>query len=182
MLHFWHHGYEGTSMDELVNATGVSRHGLYAAFGGKEELFVACLEVYSQEIVTSAFSQVEQPEASLNTIADYFEFQIGRAEQSGWPPPGCLMANTMTELAPHNSTAFERVAQHNARLHSGFRNALGHSMRQRNESAEKLDDRAAVMVTFTNGLWSMSRTAANAMELRLVVRNFLQLFERNHTQ
>jgi TetR/AcrR family transcriptional regulator, transcriptional repressor for nem operon len=182
MLRFWRHGYEATSMDELVQATHVSRHGLYGAFGSKEELFVACLEVYSQEIVTPAFAQVEQPGATLDRIADYFEFQIARAEQSGWPPPGCLMANTMTELAPHNASAFEKVAQHNARLHSGFRNALGNSIRRENESAETLGDLAAVMVTFTNGLWSMSRTAANAAELRRVVRGFLQLIERNYAQ
>lgn len=36
---FWAKGYEGTSYDDLVEATGVKRPGLYAAFGNKEELF-----------------------------------------------------------------------------------------------------------------------------------------------
>jgi TetR/AcrR family transcriptional regulator, transcriptional repressor for nem operon len=182
MMRFWQHGYDATSMDQLVQATGVSRHGLYGSFRSKEKIFVACLEFYSHEIVTPAFAKVEHPGATWKTVADYFEFVIGRAEKFGWPPPGCLMANTMTELAPHNATAFERVAEHNARLHSGFRNALGDSIRLENLSARKLDDRAAVLVTFTNGLWSMSRTASNAAELRRVVREFLQLFERNHAQ
>lgn len=36
-------GYEGTSIDELVAATGVHRGSLYAAFGSKLGLFVAAL-------------------------------------------------------------------------------------------------------------------------------------------
>jgi len=36
-------GYEGSSMDRLVQATGVHRGSLYAAFGSKRGLFLACL-------------------------------------------------------------------------------------------------------------------------------------------
>ena len=36
-------GYEGTSMDRLVQATGVHRGSLYATFGSKRGLFLACL-------------------------------------------------------------------------------------------------------------------------------------------
>jgi TetR/AcrR family transcriptional regulator, transcriptional repressor for nem operon len=179
MLRFWHHGYEATSMDELVQATRVSRHGLYGAFGGKDELFVACLEAYSRDVVTPAFARVEAPGATLAAVADYFEYQISQAEPSSWPPPGCLMANTMTELAPHDATARAKVAGHNARLHSGFRNALENSGLGKNGSAQKFDNLAAVIVTFTNGLWSMSRTVAQPAELRRVVQEFLQLVERN---
>ncbi|MDK1329120.1 TetR/AcrR family transcriptional regulator [Arthrobacter sp. zg-Y1143] len=33
-------GYAGTSMDDLVSATGLGRQSLYNAFGGKKELFM----------------------------------------------------------------------------------------------------------------------------------------------
>ena len=36
-------GYEGTSIDRLVAATGVHRGSLYATFGSKRGLFVAAL-------------------------------------------------------------------------------------------------------------------------------------------
>jgi TetR/AcrR family transcriptional repressor of nem operon len=36
-------GYEATSIDDLVNATGLHRGSLYQAFGRKRGLFVACL-------------------------------------------------------------------------------------------------------------------------------------------
>ena len=36
-------GYEGTSVEELVAATGLHRGSLYQAFGSKRGLFLACL-------------------------------------------------------------------------------------------------------------------------------------------
>ncbi len=36
-------GYEGTSIDDLVQATGLHRGSLYKAFGSKRGLFVAAL-------------------------------------------------------------------------------------------------------------------------------------------
>src|SRR4051812_16125986 len=36
-------GYEGTSVEELVGATGLHRGSLYQAFGSKRGLFVNCL-------------------------------------------------------------------------------------------------------------------------------------------
>ena len=37
-------GYSDTSMEDIVRATGVSRYGLYGAFGNKQELFERSVE------------------------------------------------------------------------------------------------------------------------------------------
>ncbi|WP_456677935.1 TetR/AcrR family transcriptional regulator [Bradyrhizobium sp. RDM12] len=36
---FWRQGYEGTSLNDLLDATGLTKSSLYAAFGSKEDLF-----------------------------------------------------------------------------------------------------------------------------------------------
>lgn len=46
LQHFWVHGFHASSMDDLVKATGISRHGIYATFGGKKALFMACFDQY----------------------------------------------------------------------------------------------------------------------------------------
>ncbi|BDT90138.1 MULTISPECIES: TetR/AcrR family transcriptional regulator [Nocardia] len=43
---FWEHGYEGASMSDLTAAMGINSPSLYAAFGGKEALFRAAVELY----------------------------------------------------------------------------------------------------------------------------------------
>lgn len=171
---FWVHGFNATSMDALVRSTGVSRHGIYAAFGGKKSLFHACFERYQDIVVTPAFGRVEQPTASLNDVADYFETQISLGASVGLPGPGCFVANSETEVAPHDEITQTKVVEHNQRLAAGFRNALGNEHKNRPSTRQvDLDGLANVSVVFTNGLWSMSRTTGDVNVLRAVVKTFL---------
>ncbi|MGH1556548.1 TetR/AcrR family transcriptional regulator [Streptomyces sp. L7] len=48
MVAFRRRGFAGTSVQDLVDATGVGRGSLYAAFGSKEGLYRAALDRYSQ--------------------------------------------------------------------------------------------------------------------------------------
>jgi AcrR family transcriptional regulator len=43
---FWEHGFEGVSISDLTDATGINRRSLYAAFGTKEELFRCAVRRY----------------------------------------------------------------------------------------------------------------------------------------
>jgi len=174
---FWRRGYEATSVDDLVRSIGISRHSLYGDFGGKEDLFVACLDAYRHEVVTPAFAQVEARHATLDAVSRYFEFQIAGGEAAGFPGPGCLMANVLTEVAPHNPRIAAITGAHNDRLRTGFRNALinsaaGAGVRLKNPDVDIL---ANVLVVFANGLWSMSRAVASAVPLRRTVREQLRL-------
>src|SRR5881409_1280361 len=51
---FWKAGYAGTSLDDLVEATGMNRPSLYAAFGDKRDLYLKTLEYYRDESRTLA--------------------------------------------------------------------------------------------------------------------------------
>ncbi|MGX7051949.1 TetR/AcrR family transcriptional regulator [Leuconostoc palmae] len=41
---FVQRGFEGTSLDDLVTATGLLRGSLYSEFGSKQGMFMACLK------------------------------------------------------------------------------------------------------------------------------------------
>lgn len=43
---FWARGYDATSIEDLVTATGLGRASLYGAFGDKEQLFRRVIERY----------------------------------------------------------------------------------------------------------------------------------------
>ena len=164
-------------MDDLVRETGVSRHALYAAYEGKNALFLACLEAYAAKIVSTAFAPVEAEGATLQQVETYFETQIVAAERLGLPGPGCLMANSMTEFAAHDPETVSRVRAHNARLEAGFLNALSGEARGRGVSSAsaKLRPLAAVLTVFTNGLWSTSRQERDGETLRGSVREMLAM-------
>ena len=166
---FWRNGFAASSLDDLVRATGTTRHTLYLEFGNKDRLFEACLRDYSDKVVTPAFAQVEDGNSGLADIAGYFEYQIRRAEAGGLPGTGCLMANTMTERAPHSAEAASLVNGHLDRLQSGFTRALMQAVPEpaRSHKAEqRVRDHAQALVVFANGLWSVSRVTVRASDLR----------------
>src|SRR5260370_36266445 len=60
---FWLKGYLGTSVSDLTEALGISRASLYAAFGSKDELFLAALERYGGGPSTVARTALHEPAA-----------------------------------------------------------------------------------------------------------------------
>ena len=177
---FWEHGFHATSMDDLVRATKVSRHGIYNDFGGKKGLFLACFKRYELAIVTPAFEAVEQHNADLEQIAQYFEHQIALAERIGLPGNGCFVANASTEIAAQDGDVANKVTQHNARLAAGFATALQNSQDPTsNLAANDIKQLAETIVVFANGLWSLSRTVSDAAILRNNATTFLMLI-REH--
>jgi AcrR family transcriptional regulator len=69
---FAEHGYEGTSIEAVLTAAGVSRGALYHHFAGKEALFTAVLEAISERItaqLTEVISGCTDPVDALRTGA-----------------------------------------------------------------------------------------------------------------
>ncbi|KZL13250.1 HTH-type transcriptional repressor ComR [Pseudovibrio sp. Ad26] len=170
--HFWENGFHASSMDDLVKSTGATRHAIYGAFGGKKQMFLACFQRYQNLVVSPAFIQVEQADATLEQVAGYFETQISRAEATGLPGPGCLVANSATEVAPHDTEVLAKVEAHNTRLKLGFLNALQNEDPAGNP--EELEILAGLLVVFTNGLWSTSRLTKDGDFLRASTLQFLK--------
>ena len=168
---FWRNGFKKTSLDDLVQATGVSRYGIYGDFGNKRGLFTAVFDVYQREVVSPAFAQVEAPGAGLEAIEAYFEHQIRRAEAMGLPGPGCLVANTLNETSAHDKAVLACIRAHNERFRNGFANVI----RNVQPKARHVDALADTIVTFTHGLWSSSRMVDNPDELRTAAGQFLEL-------
>jgi TetR/AcrR family transcriptional regulator, transcriptional repressor for nem operon len=178
MNRFWAHGYYATSIDQLVEATGVSRHGLYDEFGDKRGLFLAAAGIYVDEVVTPAFARVERAGAGIDAIREYFLFQISLAAKKGLPGPGCLLANTMVESGPHERAFGQLVTRHLARLHRGFRGALENEFRRSGEkSVGDAEGLARLMTIASQGLWSVSRVTRTPEPLSEFVDQLLQQIE-----
>src|ERR1700753_3691308 len=51
---FWNHGYADASLHDLEQATGVNKSGLYSEFKDKQDLFLACLRYYMENLGATA--------------------------------------------------------------------------------------------------------------------------------
>lgn len=66
-------GYEGCSMDRLVQATGVHRGSLYATFGSKRGIFVECLRASTvnegrSELLLVALGELAARDEEVRTL------------------------------------------------------------------------------------------------------------------
>ncbi len=121
---FWQQGYTKTSIDDLVAYTGVSRYGLYSAFGDKHDLFVAVLRRYRKICVSQMLAPMEAPDADVRAIHHYFSV-LANASTSPVAKRGCLVCNTIVELPILDNMVAEQVQGHLDRLHKAFLHALG---------------------------------------------------------
>jgi len=163
-------------MDALVKATGVSRHGIYSDVGGKRELFLEGFTAYQNRVVAPALLAIESSESGLSGIYKYFETQISLAASGGLPGPGCLVANAMTETAPHDGAVAAKVAEHNHRLTMAFTKAITRQAPDLPEEERK--ELGAFLTLTTQGFWSMSRTIDQANVLHDYVETLMDLIRR----
>ncbi|MBP6467842.1 MAG: TetR/AcrR family transcriptional regulator [Leptotrichiaceae bacterium] len=106
---FWLHGYEKTSIEELVKCMGVHRKSIYDTFGNKYELFIKSLEYYSTTIGEQLLKRIGNEKTSLEKIKALFNYNhIDIEEVSN----GCLIVNTGVELSLHDEH-IAKIVQYN---------------------------------------------------------------------
>jgi TetR/AcrR family transcriptional regulator, copper-responsive repressor len=91
---FWVKGYAATSLDDIVEATGMNRPSLYAAFGDKEAVYLAALKMQG-ELLVQAVAGAVALDMKLKAFIDLF---FGRCIESYLAgangPRGCFLVGT----------------------------------------------------------------------------------------
>ncbi|HEY3327876.1 MAG TPA: helix-turn-helix domain-containing protein [Novimethylophilus sp.] len=166
---FWQKGYANTSIEDLVSATGVNRYGLYDEFENKHGLFLAALDHYQNAVAGALFEIVERPGASLTDIRTYFA-KLVELSSSEMGKLGCLMANSASEVAPHDERAANMVEKFRTRCQHGFKNALSNA-KVAGELPTRCDVEAIAdfLTGVMQGLSVMARSRANSRMMVNVV-------------
>lgn len=109
MLLFWRHGYEATSVSELVQAMGITPPSLYTAFGDKKGLFREAVRRYvsgpftSEILIDGAGTSMEAAAALLQAAARGFTTE--------GTPAGCLLASATASVSAAASDVQDEVAE-----------------------------------------------------------------------
>jgi len=89
-------GLEGLTIGSLADATGMSKSGLFAHFGSREDLQLAVLEHAAQLYGEKVFVPVLKIERGLPRLRALFERWLDWALESGLPG-GCIMISAAIE-------------------------------------------------------------------------------------
>ena len=158
---FWRCGYEATGINQLVEATGASRYGLYDEFGDKRGLFLEALDVYVEDVVRRNLGALENHDAGLADIHAYYERMLGMGASED-NPLGCLMCMTAMTMDGADEAIAERVAGYIERLRSSFFRALVNAKSDGDISPDADPEAlAAFLVGLTQGAAVMDRAGVS---------------------
>ena len=85
-------GFNGSSVDSLVQGTRLNKHSLYHAFGGKDGLFLRALQEYLDTRGADSMA-VFSRKRGYAALEGYFRAVLRTVD-----PRGCLVVNTAVEL------------------------------------------------------------------------------------
>jgi len=116
---FWHKGYNATSMQDLVDALGISRSSLYDTYVDKHTLFLKALESYQRAGNAKINEIVNQSTSAKETVIKLMELAtnelVGDKQQKG-----CFMVNAEIEVAPHDQEVSKLVCQNEKQMETAF--------------------------------------------------------------
>jgi TetR/AcrR family transcriptional repressor of nem operon len=169
-------GYSQTSMEDLVEATGVSRYGLYGTFGNKRELFEQALERFADSMGKQSFLRLLEPDASIEHIRSIFRERVKNMcclEEN----KGCLFIHTAMGLAPQDAELREVLQKFMKRMSKAFSVGL-ESAKERGEVRADVDVREAgeLLTSSMFGLAVLGRTGFDEATLNGIVDNTLASF------
>ena len=162
---FWSNGFDGTSMQQLLKSTGLSKSSLYQSFGGKQELFIKCLEEYTLAMKDKLLTQLSLSKSGVSFIK---EVLLSAAEEAKGTsiPKGCLIMNTATEFAQSNAAVSRTV---NKGI-DAFRVALKKARTANEIDADAdLEQLSSYIVSSMSGIKSMVKGGADEKAVRSIV-------------
>ena len=118
---FWRHGYEATSLADLVEATGAKAPTLYAEFGNKEGLFRAAVEHYLTNFYEKSSCLLSKTDLSVEeTIGQYLR-AIAELFTDCDTPSGCFMISASSGMSSSSADIAEMLrARHLSQERSLF--------------------------------------------------------------
>jgi len=174
---FWRHGYESTSLTDLVEATGAKAPTLYGEFGNKEGIFRAAAERYISKFADRGNALLSNPECSAAEATEDFLRDTAALFTDKNLPSGCFLICTSAAL----SSASEDVCQMLRDRHRVQEKMLADFLRSRQIKGEisgKADTAALAkyLTCLMQGMSVQARDGATHEELDLIVTTMMSVW------
>jgi TetR/AcrR family transcriptional repressor of nem operon len=155
---FWARGYGGASIVDLELSTGLNRSSLYLAFGAKRGLFDAALDDYVESFIGPRVGAMEGASPGLPEVVGFFSgIKAYLLEDPDLSWRGCLMVNTIAELAGRDPEATLRGIAFRDQLRRAFTLALEGASVDGDGAQAAIRQRALMLTAATFGVWLTAR-------------------------
>jgi len=97
MEQFWREGFEASSVQKLLDCTGINRGTLYNSFGDKDTFFKSCVDHYNKVVDTQIAASLKNsnlgPWEAIEAYFDESVLNVTNKHRS----MGCLLVNSVCE-------------------------------------------------------------------------------------
>ncbi len=172
MQQFWKDGYEASSVQKLLDVTGINRGTLYNSFGDKDTFFRMCVERYNDRIKKQIDASLGNAKLeSVKAIEAYCKAVLIE------PAPkqrnfGCLLVNSVCESINWNKEQQKLIRSSLNAVRRAFL-----SRTRQLEKARKLrrglnaDTAAEVLMNLLQGLYVSARNGRTTGQLQSLLDN-----------
>lgn len=179
MQQFWREGYEASSVQKLLDATGINRGTLYNSFGDKDTFFKLCVDRYNGLIRKNLDGSLGN--SSLGAVAAieaYFQAAILLAPNKQ-RSQGCLLVNSVCE-----SINWDKEIQ---KLIRSSLNVVRKGLQSRTRQMEKskllkrglnAEQAAEALMNTLQGLYVSARNGRTPKQLGEAFKNGLEAIQK----
>lgn len=170
MEQFWREGFEASSVQKLLDVTGINRGTLYNSFGDKDTFFKSCLEHYGKLVDAELAVSLNNGElAPWVAIEKYFDLSV-TGTTAKRRSMGCLLVNSFCESINYDKEIQKLIRNYYGVIRKAFVARLKDAEKAGQLGAGVGSELAAdVLMNLLSGLRVHSREGKSAKQLADVV-------------
>ncbi len=174
-------GLEGLSIGNLASALGISKSGVYAHFGSKQDLQLATVDeaerIFHADVIEPAMA-ASKGLAQLVALCDAFFDYLGRRTFPG----GCFFAGAVLEMGTRPGPVNDRVAEFQAGFTALIRRFIVVALEQHELPADEDPDGLTFeingMILAANANFVLRQDAGTLEMAKTIVRRRLGLITK----
>lgn len=112
-------GYNGTSMQDLVDGLGISRSSMYETFSNKHALYLEALEFYQRSADQQVCDIIKDCLGAKEAIHKLLEMTVNKLLDNE-EHNGCFLVNAEIEVAAHDAGVKEIICQSGIHIENAF--------------------------------------------------------------
>ncbi len=172
---FWQKGYEGTSMQNLVDTIGISRSSIYDTYIDKYNLYLNCLDHYKNSNVARLNEKTRKSDNPLAFITSFFK-SICKSTELGL---GCFVVNANAEFGASDENISTITTSYYTELEKLFAKVIEDGQVQKQFSKKIIaKDSAKFLVSISNSLQLMARNSQSSKDLNLIAKMAISSIEK----
>jgi AcrR family transcriptional regulator len=171
---FWDNGYSATSLDDIMQSTGLGKGSLYGAYGSKQEMYLLAFTDYCDWAVADVEERLRGNDAdALVRLRAYIQTA---AKGGANARRGCMLAKGTAEVAGR----FPDVDKIIERTFKAMERAIVQCVRQAQSAGDIAADRDARTIGVTllaviRGMGSLAQAGTSSASLSLAAQGALGL-------